>query len=67
MLCKTEIFVSFAKGQAFPAYCCGFAGVRWPEGCTGKISPCCLGEMGSAGGRQLPQDRGGWGKAFSLC
>lgn len=41
---RTRSLFFFAKDAAFPAGCCGFAGVRWPEGCPGRISPCSLAE-----------------------
>ena len=44
------------------------AGVRQAEGCAGRISLCCLGEVGNAGVRQLHPDNGGWVKCIqSIC
>lgn len=55
---------SFAEDAAFPAWCCGFAGVRWPEGCRGGLVPAAC-ERGDSD-VSIPQDKG-WGKAFSVC
>lgn len=45
---------------AFPAGCCGFAGVRWPEGCTGRISPFSWQKWGMLVSAPSGKGRLGW-------
>lgn len=65
MLYRGGSLFSFAEAPAFPAWRCGFAGVRGPEGCRAGLVPAAC----ERGGHwcQHPSGWGGWGKAFSLC